>query len=93
MQVTDENRLFENVLRTFDFRHGVDQMNGLGGGYFMEAYDNPENGQIVYTPAMMHAGIKYYRKMRAVNCGQFTFDVEEVEVPDENDDEGTGIDD
>jgi hypothetical protein len=75
---THETALFNNVLRTFEFFNAVDAMNGNGGGYFMQAYDYPSNGDIVSVPCISDDGSECHVKFRVIRCGMHTFDVEKL---------------
>jgi hypothetical protein len=70
METTDNNRLYNEVLRTFEFRSSVDKVKHIGGGYSREAYNYPKNGDYIFFP-----WDKEKEKFMVVNCGMHTFDV------------------
>lgn len=86
---TDFRAMFDGIIGTFGFRRHIDNiMHGTGGGLNRAAYGYPNNGDVVYIPStIITNGVRLYMKYIVVNCGEHTFDAEELRIKNDPNDE------
>jgi hypothetical protein len=85
----DFRRKFGEIIGSYGFYRQIDEvMSRTGGGLFRSSYGNPNNGDIVYIPSMfVTGGVRLFIKSVVVNCGEHTFDTEEMRIENDPNDE------
>lgn len=85
----DFRRRFGEIIGSYGFYRQIDEvMSRTGGGLFRSSYGNPNNGDIVYVPSVfITGGVRLHIKSVVVNCGEHTFDTEEMRIENDPHDE------